>query len=222
MAGSNLALWEESPLWTTEVMEELGTSSVPITFQKGETILHPLHPSQALYLVEFGVVNYRCYSDDGAAVTVLQKRPGDVFGLKAIFGYEEETKDYYVVAGSNVKLRKISRDGFLTLMGSNVDFSKNVIQYFAHYIDSMERKMAHSAVMSSYERLITKLMDYAEQQDDGTDVVRMTQQDLAELLFLSRQRVSVYLSRLTERGLIAVKRGRIELLDRKGLEQELG
>lgn len=220
MASSNLALWEEAPLWTVDIMEELGSASVPMTFQKGETILQPSNNSQALYLVERGVVNYRCYSDDGAAVTILQKRPGDVFGLKAIFGREEELKDYYIEAGSNVWLRKIPGEDFMTLMQSNLDFSRGVVQYFAQYIDSMERKIAHSAVMSSYQRLILILIEYAERRQDGTYVVRMTQQNLAELLFLSRQRVSVHLSKLTKQGLIKIKRGLIEILNWDSLNQE--
>lgn len=221
MAYGNLALWAEPPLWTLRAMEELESSSVTMTFQKGETILCPSNCSRELYLVEHGVVNYRYYSDSGAAATILQKRPGDVFGLKAIFGRGEEYKDYYIVAGTDVRLRRISGERFLTLMRSDSDFSGEVIRYFARYIDAMERKIAHTAVMNSYQRLIWTLVEHAEAQKDGKAVVLLTQQDLAELLFISRQRVSAHLSRLVGRGLIAVRRGRIEILDQDGMDREL-
>lgn len=220
MALSNLALQEESPLWTKETMQELGVFLMPMSFHKGETILHPLKPNHSLYLVERGVVNYRYYSDGGAAVTILQKRPGDIFGLETIFGRRKENKDYHIVAGTNVKLFKISGEDFFNQIRSNADFSKSVIQYFAEYIDSMEQKMAHSAVMDSYKRVVSKLIDCAEKENESDYVVQMTQQDLAEVLFLSRQRVSTHLSKLAKQDVISVKRGRIEILDWDALKQE--
>lgn len=221
MAYGNLALWADPPLWTVWAMEKLESSSVTLTFQKGETILCPSNCGRELYLVECGVVNYRYYSDSGTAATILQKRAGDVFGLRAFFGREEEWKDYYIVAGTNVQLRRISGESFLTLMRSNSDFFGEVVRYFACCIDAMERRIAHAAVMSSYQRLIWTLVEHAERQNDGAIAVLLTQQDLAELLFISRQRISVHLSKLVGRGVIAVKRGRIEILDQVGMNREL-
>lgn len=50
---------------------------------------------------------------------------------------------------------------------------------------------------------------------------QMTQQTLANLLTLSRQSVSTYLSTMTKRGLISVKRGRVHILDWDALNREL-
>ncbi|MGM9608543.1 MAG: Crp/Fnr family transcriptional regulator [Oscillospiraceae bacterium] len=212
---------DKLPFWTKEMLNQFCQASVQVTIKKGSTILHPLMENQFLFLVESGVIDYRYFSLDGDAVTIQQIRPGELFGIKVIFNCESERRHFFVMADTDVRLWKMSKENFLKLMESDPEFSKGIIQYLVYYVDKIEQKLMHTAVLDNYQQLVLLLMDYAENLKNNTAVVRITQQNLANLLMLSRQSVSTHLSGMAKNGLIEVRRGQIRILNWDALTKEL-
>lgn len=221
MSEEKIMFPKKLPLWTEEMLEKFCGASVHVNYKKGSTILHPLMENQFLFLVEFGVAGYRCFSKEGDEVTVQQMRTGELFGIKAIFNHKHEKRHFFVMADTDVRLWKMPKESFLRLLEKDYEFSKSIVQYFLHYVDRLEKTLMHSAVLDNYHRLVLTLMDCAENVKDNKAVVQITQQNLANLLMLSRQSVSAYLSEMTKRGLIEVMRGRIRIKDWDALAKEL-
>lgn len=209
------------PFWTREMLDKFCGASEQVNYKRGSTILHPLMTNQFVFLLESGLVNYRYFSKDGNAVTVQQMRPGELFGIKALFNCKSERRHFFVMADSNVKLWKMSKESFQRLLESDCDFARSIVQYFVYYVDRVEQKLMHSAVLDNYHHLVLMLMDCAEDIRNNTAIVQTTQQSLADLLMLSRQSVSAYLAEMTRQGLIEVRRGRICIMNWDGLVKEL-
>lgn len=203
------------------MLDKFCGASTQVSYKKGSTILHPLMENQFVFLVECGVVGYRCFSEEGDEVTIQQMRAGEFFGIKAIFSSKNEKRHFFVIADTDVRLWKIPKESFLRLFEKDYEFSKSIIQYFLHYVDRLEQKLMNSAVLDNYHRLVLMLMDCAEDVKGNEAVVQITQQSLGNLLMLSRQSVSTYLSEMTKQGLIEVMRGRIRILDWDALAKEL-
>lgn len=221
MSEEKVLFPKKLPLWTEEMLDKFCGASTQVNYKKGSTILHPLMENQFLFLVEFGVVGYRCFSKEGDEMTVQQMRTGELFGIKAIFASKNEKRHFFVMADTDVRLWKMSKESFLQLLEKDYEFSKSIVQYFLHYVNRLEKNLMNSAVLDNYHRLVLMLMDYAENINNNRAIVRITQQNLADLLRLSRQSVSAYLSEMTKQGLIEVMRGRIRILDWDALVKEL-
>ena len=92
---------------------------------------------------------------------------------------------------------------------------------FSRYADALLAQMmqgvACNALHSVEERCARWLL--ATHDRAGDDIIKLTQESLAEMLGVQRTTVSAVTSSLAARGLIRTLRGRVEILDRKGLER---
>ena len=83
-------------------------------------------------------------------------------------------------------------------------------------------RLAEALSVSAETRVLRRLFDVAAtyaSADGGDIVVPLTQEDLAGLAGTTRETVNRVLRQEAERGLIALGRGRITVLDRIGLER---
>ena len=92
---------------------------------------------------------------------------------------------------------------------------------FSRYADALLAQMmqgvACNALHSVEERCARWLL--ATHDRAGDHIIQLTQESLAEMLGVQRTTVSAVTSSLAARGLIKTLRGRVEILDRKGLER---
>lgn len=210
------------PYWPADTLLKFCRAAVPACYSRGATILHPMMTNRHLFLVESGIIDFCYYSMDGECMTIKQARAGSLFGLKSVLEHEvERSKYFFALAKTDVKVWKLPRDALLSMITTDTDFSIGMIQYFIKYVDQMEKKMLRSAILDYYQHMILLLLDYAENVRNNTAVVRMTQQDLADLLNISRQSVSGYLKSLNQSGIISIRRGRVYILDWDALNMEL-
>ena len=92
---------------------------------------------------------------------------------------------------------------------------------FARYADALLAQMMQSvacnALHTAEERAARWLL--ATHDRAGDNIIQLTQESLAEMLGVQRTTVSGVTGALAARGLIRNRRGRVEVLDRPGLER---
>ncbi|MEW5683561.1 MAG: Crp/Fnr family transcriptional regulator [Pseudomonadota bacterium] len=92
---------------------------------------------------------------------------------------------------------------------------------FARYADALLAQMMQSiacnALHSVEERFARWLLSSHDRA--GDDVIQLTQQSMAEMLGVQRTTVTAVTGALQARGLIRAHRGRVEVVDRRGLER---
>ena len=79
------------------------------------------------------------------------------------------------------------------------------------------QSVACNALHSAEERLARWLLSSHDRA--GDDEIRLTQQSMAEMLGVQRTTVTAVTGALQARGLIRAHRGRVEVVDRRGLER---
>jgi CRP-like cAMP-binding protein len=92
---------------------------------------------------------------------------------------------------------------------------------FSRYADVLLAQMMQSVACNALHRVDERCARWllASQDRTGDDIVHLTQEFLAEMLGVQRTTVTAVTSGLQARGLIRTRRGRIEILDRPGLER---
>jgi len=207
-------------IWDEEDFDFFTKHATPLEFKKGDNILIPVDDNYSVFLLEKGSINMCYYTKDGDSFNVIQKNAGDFFGLKSLFNLKKE-KDFYIQAASDVKCWKISSNVFMRLLEENPAFGRCVLAWFATYIGRIEKKLLNSAFLNSYQKLIVVLLENAEMTGENSAMVYETQQNIGEMLSLTRQTVAAYLTLLEENQMVRIHRGKIELLDMEGLKGEV-
>lgn len=92
---------------------------------------------------------------------------------------------------------------------------------FSRYADVLLAQMMQSVACNALHRTDERCARWllASQDRAGEPIVHLTQQALAEMLGVQRTTVTAVTGGLQARGLIRTRRGRVEILDRPGLER---
>lgn len=92
---------------------------------------------------------------------------------------------------------------------------------FSRYADALLAQMMQSVACNALHRVEERAARWLLAAHDraGEALIHLTQESLAEMLGVQRTTVSAVTTDLAARGLIRNRRGRVEILDRRGLER---
>lgn len=170
------------------------------------------HP---LYGVLSGALEIRLLAADGGVSVIEHVGPGQLFGLTSLA--TGAPSSYEAVAAAPTRLLCIDAAAYTLLMDSVPGFGRALLREFARRHDGTVQQLAAARLQGGMERLTLALAQLRREQapaPDGRGAVplRTTQQALAELAGLSRQRVNTLLSQLESQGRVQRRYGTLWLL----------
>ncbi len=149
-----------------------------------------------------------------SSVLALVGREG-VVGVSSFMGGLSMTSNATVLAGGDF-LRVRSTD-----LLSEFENSTPLLHLLLRYTQALITQMAQTSVCNRHhtlEKAFSRCLLLCLDRAPGNEL-RLTHEQMANLLGVRREGVSEAASRLQRQGLIRYSRGRIEVLDRQGLEQ---
>lgn len=178
-----------------------------VKFSKGETIFLFGEIPNCLYSVKSGVIEESGFTSSGSRQSITFEIVGDIFPKGWAFAKTTKTLFDYV-ALTDCELYAISRDEFLTQIACNNDFTKKILNRSISAlvgtslkIDALEKPNAEQKLVYTFRYLS---MLYGSGR--GSVLVRvevpLTQQDLADLVGLTRETTNVELNKLKHSGII--------------------
>jgi CRP-like cAMP-binding protein len=92
---------------------------------------------------------------------------------------------------------------------------------FSRYADALLAQMMQSVACNALHKVEERCARWLLAAHDraGDQIIHLTQESLAEMLGVQRTTVSTVTAELAARGLIRTRRGRVEIVDRRGLER---
>lgn len=181
-------------------------------FGDGAIIQQRGDASDGFWLIETGQVMVCRYGRDGELIVYAVLGPGDLFGELACFSGVPRQVD--AVADGDAVLVRVDAAQVDRLLATRPDFARWLLQSLAHQLrgalDRIEGDHSHSAV----ERLTRVLAAIAAR--DGPEIAA-TQQQLADLVGVSRVTAGQGLGALAAAGLIEKRYGRIRVIDVEAL-----
>lgn len=188
---------------------------VPVQTVPADTVLfRPEEPVQGFVVVLSGRIEVFLTGPTGREILLYAVEPGQscvqsTLGLLGGDAYSGEA-----VARSDCRVALIPRGLFLTLMGSSAAFREFVFAAFAHRMQMMIQLLEKVAFLRVESRLAETLLERAQ---DGA--VAATHAELAAVIGTAREVVSRRLDALSRRGIVALDRGAVRLLDIEMLAQ---
>ena len=199
-----------------EDFERAGLRVVERRFAPKDTIFAPGDPDDQLYFLISGAVRlYKIYGDYKEATTALLK-DGGVFGKLNLV--EGRWQDVFAEAVTDARVASIQKASLERVVKSNPEFALRLFSSLSERLrqsDEVIESLLHREVST---RLATLLVNLGERfgVDDDEDLlieVRLTHQDLANMIASTREAVSKVMSEFQRDGVIETRSRRIAILD---------
>jgi CRP/FNR family transcriptional regulator, cyclic AMP receptor protein len=199
---------------TDAEVDAIGAAAPMRATTAGELLVSPDRPAQLLFIVKSGRVRLYHLGRDGRRLTTAIVRPGELFGEMVPLGqhvdggYAEALEDgiLCVMTGADVQ----------RLLLSDARIAARIAEALGARVAQLERRLADVVLRPVPARIASAL---AAMAPGGRTVVRLTHEQLAELVGTTRETTTKVLTELKELGLIALRRGRIMVLDGPALRR---
>jgi CRP/FNR family cyclic AMP-dependent transcriptional regulator len=173
-------------------------------FSRGVTIFHEGESADTLYVLKKGMVRLISLSDQGRETILHILKPDEVFGELLL---SEEKRAFTAIATEDSLVTIISQESFVELLSAVPVVALNFIRLLSKRLATVERGLAEFSHTWSYHRLARVLLQlsekYGQEVPRGTLInVRLTHEDLANLIGTSRETVTTQLSKFTRMGLL--------------------
>lgn len=174
-------------------------------FRKGATIYGQGDLCDSLCILKSGVVKLISVSPKGSEAILQILKPGQVFGELLL---SRERRAFTALAAEDSVVILISRQNLKKLLSLVPVLALNFIQMLSRRLAEVESGLAESSHTWSYHRLARVLLnlseEYGEEVPSGTLIrLRLTHEDLANLIGTTRETVTTQLNRFSRMGLLS-------------------
>jgi CRP/FNR family transcriptional regulator, global nitrogen regulator len=204
-----------------EDFEDVGLRVVERRFGPKDVIFTPGDPDDQLYFLLSGTVRlYKIYGDYKEATTALLK-DGGVFGKLSLV--EGRWQDVFAEAVTGSRVAGVQKASLERVIKSDPEFALRLFSSLSERLrqsDEVIESLLHREVST---RLATLLMNLSDRfgEEEGTLIgVRLTHQDLANMIASTREAVSKVMSEFQREGVIETRSRRIVVLDRGALSKQ--
>lgn len=183
-------------------------------FAKNEVIFHEGDPGDSLHVIARGHVAIRAATPLGDTATFTVLGPGQAFGEQALLT-EASLRTASAVALEPTETHAITRTRFDQLRDENPAVDRFLVLLLADQVRRLSAHLTEALYVPVETRLLRRLLSLAESygSSDGTITIPLTQDDIATMAGTTRPTANRVLKGIEDDGVIAMARGRIEVLD---------
>jgi CRP/FNR family transcriptional regulator, cyclic AMP receptor protein len=225
-----VALTAQTILERTQLFRGLGAAtiqqvsalSIRRSYSRGAVLFAHGDPGDALYGVITGKVRISASSSDGREVFLNIMEPGDVFGEIALLDGRHRTATASATVPSELII--LTRDHFLGLLKREPALVTHVIQLLCERIRWTSGLAEESALLNVPQRLAQRLLSLIQLHGHKTAAgveLKISQEELARFLGLSRQAVNQHLQDWKALGCLTLSRGKIVIADEQALRETI-
>jgi CRP-like cAMP-binding protein len=182
-------------------------------FKRNEPIFREGDTGDCVHLLAKGTVAVRVSTPRGDIATLDVLQAGDAFGEQALIGAVTK-RSATVVALEQTETLRFARDDFDALRARHPDMAELLVSILDARLRSTSQSLVEALFLPAEARVFQRLARLVEVYDgrDGR-AIPLTQDDLASMAGATRQTVNKALRDAEDDGLLALARGKIEILD---------
>lgn len=188
------------------------------TYKRGAVVFMRGDPGDSLYGVVTGRVRISASAPGGKEVFLNIMEPGDAFGEIALLDGQPRTAAATTV--SPTELIVIQREQFLALVEREPKLAVHLIELLCKRVRWTSEQMEDSSLLSAPARLAKRLLSLAKSHGRATSAgaqLRISQEELAQFLGLSRQIVNKHLQGWKRKNWISLGRGSVVVANERAL-----
>jgi CRP/FNR family transcriptional regulator, cyclic AMP receptor protein len=208
---------QRSPLFrglSPVALERIAELAVQRSFREGEIVFSQGNAGDALYAVVTGKIRISAGAADGREIFLNIMEPGDTFGEIALLDGGTRTATATATAAS--ELVSIRREHFVGLLEREPRVALELLRLCGERLRWTSGLVEDAALRNASTRLAKRVLSLGQlhgQRVSGGLTLRISQEDLASFLGVSRQVVNQYLQDWKGRGWVNLGRGVITVRD---------
>src|SRR5215813_7937798 len=188
--------------------------------RRRQVIYLPGDPGGAVFFVNGGRVKISKVTRDGKELTLAYRGPGEIFGELAML--EGGPREEMAEAMENAMITEFPRDEFEKLVQAHgmlgYRLTKSMLQRRREVENKVEQLLFKDVNAKLAELLLRLGNEYGVASGRGTLVaLKITHQEMANLIGSTRETVSLTLSMFKKKGLIETDGRKVIISDREGL-----
>ena len=197
-----------------EDMAEIERSTSMTTTPRGTVFFSPDETTEVLFIVKKGRVNLYRVTEEGKKLVTATIEPGSVFGEMSLIG--QGMHGTFAEAADECTLCVMSRTDVERLIRDHPEVSLTLLELMARRLTDAEDRLADVAYKSVPARIATTLLRLA---GEANEPVRLSHQDIADMVGTYRETTTRILNELRTAGLIDLKRMQISIVDVEGVRE---
>ena len=212
---------QRSPLFrglAPATFERIAALAAQRPYRRGEVVFSHGDPGDALFAVVSGKIRISTGSAAGREIFLNIMEPGDTFGEIALLDGGPRTATATAIAAA--ELVSVRRGPLFELLEREPKAALELLRLAGQRLRWTSGLLEDAALLDAPARLAKRLLSLAELHgEDGRDGrrIRISQEELASFLGVSRQSVNEQLQAWKARGWVALGRGTVVLHDAAAL-----
>jgi CRP/FNR family transcriptional regulator, cyclic AMP receptor protein len=192
-----------------EMRERLASYATIKDVARGATIFTKGDAGTSLFAVCSGVVQVTVASAAGKSAVFNHLREGEIFGEIALLDGQPRTAD--AVAFTDCKLMVIERRDFIPLLQNHPDITITLLEILCARLRRTTEQVEDLMFLDLPSRLGKTLLHLSQAAKPGGEIA-MSQNDLSDIVGMSREMINKQLQAWVKDGWIKVQRRRIVVL----------
>ena len=184
-------------------LRKIGSQKTTRLYGKKQVIYSQGDPAEAMFYIHAGIVKLSIQSKRGKRAVVAILGRGDFFGEGCLAARSRRISSATAMEQSTVfRVRKAT---VLLIIHEDPSFAKLVISHLLGRMGRFEEDLVDHIFNSSEQRLarlLVLLASLGKGKLSASPVAKVNQQTLAEMVGTTRSRVSFFMNRFRENGLI--------------------
>lgn len=187
-----------------------------VPLKQGTVLAEQGEPIDQVYFPNSGMVSIVIVLAEGekSVETATVGREGAVGAIAGLGDRKAIARAIVQVAGNGTR---IATRNLQSAVRQSTLLRDHIVRYQEMLLHQAQQSTACNALHEARPRLCRWLLQTRDRLD--SDVVALTQEFLAQMLGVRRTTVTELARGLQSKGLVRYKRGKIEILDREGLEE---
>jgi len=194
------------------LLDELAGKLTPRSYRRGEVIFHQDDPGSAMHIVKSGQVKIATTSPEGEEVIIAILKNSDFFGDLSLL--DDKPRSANAVAMEATQTLMLRRGDFMDMLDQHHEMVGTVLTSLSERLRRTDQLLEDAVFLDLPARLSKRLLELAQKHgvktEKGLEIdLRLTQQDLAAALGVTRVALNKHLGRLQDDDLISLESKRI-------------
>lgn len=191
----------------------LSQSHTKRTFQKGDYLWKPGQPYDRIQYYVSGASVHFSEHESGHRKIISFHGPGTILPGYHTNSFRIELS-LTTVALSEIKVLEFTVPQFKMMFDTNAALAESVVNWYSKYVNRFLFETIHQGFNPSQVKLCNLLYLLTMNQPSNSGlVIEMTQEDIADILGMSRVQITRELTELRNRGILSTTRGRLIVTD---------
>jgi CRP/FNR family transcriptional regulator, cyclic AMP receptor protein len=195
-------------LTSRDLLKKIGKQKTSREYRNRETIFSQGDASDAMFYIQDGNVKLTVTSRRGKRAVLAILRQGDFFGERCLVNRSLRTFTATAIQQSTVA--RVKRSTMVRIIQQEPGFAQLVISYLLSRILRIEEDFVDQIFHPSEKRLariLLLLARFGRKCESKSEVLKVSQQTLAEMVGTTRSRISFFMNRFRQMGFIHYKGG---------------